>query len=168
MPRKRIKFKGKKVIDLTKLTDDLYESICKDVSMAEMMREYDYDKVGLKYSYWFMFDKSDPKICKEVWDLHKATVMEKWRSDKLNSYKRPWLWYKCEAKEGLKIIGYEDFPLNVVGFYNGEPCFGDEKPIYEKHPVYESEREYLTRVKKLEPWELAELVKDKTLLGGED
>ena len=143
MPRKRIKGKKKK-INLRILTHDLYESICDKVSLVEMLRDYDYNNVGAKYSYWFMFDKNDPEKCKEVWDLHKEAVMEKWKLDKNNAGKRPFLWWVCERPEDIKIIRYEKYKD-----FNGKPEPREMWPdghIETEYPIYEGETAYLRRL----------------------
>jgi len=68
MPRKRIKSKQKLIINHKRLTNELYESICKKVSMSELLG--DYKHLGHKYGHYFkMFDASNLKACKEIWNL---------------------------------------------------------------------------------------------------
>jgi len=107
MTKKRIKSKRKRTIDLTVLTNELYESICSYTTLDEILTD-DYCPwkfVGVATGwkpYWKPFDKDDPKICKKVWDMHKKEVMDRWRADKVNAGSRPWLWWVCEANFSSK------------------------------------------------------------------
>lgn len=153
MPKKRIRFKKKFNVDYAKLTEELYESICKYVSLAEMLG--DYEHLGYKYGQYFvMFDKNDPKACRKIWNLHKKAVMERWKTDD-NAGSRPFLWWICERPEEIKIIRYEKY-TNLGG--EPEPVEIDIKGTLEyEYPIYESETAYLKRLNLLEAWEIKAL-----------
>lgn len=151
MPRKRIKSKKKLIIDYTKLTDELFESICKKASMSELIGNYKH--LGYKYGYYFkMFDANNFKVCNEIWDMHKEEVMKRWKLDKNNAGKRPFLWWVCERPEEIKIIRYDKY-TDLQG--NPEPLeMWPDGHIETEYPVYEGETAYLRRLNILEDWEI--------------
>ncbi|MBA7564369.1 hypothetical protein ES695_10435 [Candidatus Atribacteria bacterium 1244-E10-H5-B2] len=160
MPKKRTRFKKKFNIDYTRLTDELYESICHKVSMEEMLGGYKhlgyFKDMGFDRGYYFMFDKNDPKICRKIWNLHKKAVMERFKTDpKNNAGTRPFLWWISERPENMKVIGSEDFIINSVGCYNGVEIVPEgEEPEIEKYTIYEDQFTYLKRLGLLEGWEI--------------
>ncbi len=140
MPRKRIKFKGKKVINFNNLTEELYEAICSKNSMEELITRKQ------------MFDKNNPDLCKQIWSLHKEEVTSRRKLDKNNAGKRPCLWWVCERPEDIKILRYDKY-TNI----NGKPEPVEMWPdghIETEYPIYEGETAYLERLGLLEDWEL--------------
>jgi len=160
MPKKRVKSKQKLTINYNNLTEELYEAICKDVSMFEHLG--DYKHLGFEYGQYFtMFNKNNPKVCKEIWNLHKDEVMARWKNEPGRAGTRPFLWWTVEAPEPrIKITRVEKYNIDrysKTAFY----CPGGDHEIVKEK--LESEREYLTRLNLLEPWEVAELEKDKSI-----
>jgi len=152
MPRKRIKSKLKRITNYNNLTDELYQAICKKVSMYELLG--DYKQLGYKHgNYFVMFDKTDSKVCKQLWDLHKNEVMEKWKNEPYTAGTRPFLWWIVEAPEprikGTRVKKYSIDKNSNITYWPG----GELERVYEE---LEPEREYLTRLNLLEPWEIAE------------
>lgn len=156
MPKKRIRFKKKFILNYARLTEDLYDAICKCVSFEEFLEGYKH--LGYKYgNYFVMFDKNDPKVCRRIWNLHKKAVMEKWKTDpKNNAGRRPFLWWICERSEDIKFLRFEKHTNE-----RGEPepiedIYPDGHTEFE-FPIYESETAYLKRLNLLEAWEIKAL-----------
>jgi hypothetical protein len=152
MPRKRIKSKQKLIINHKRLTNELYESICKKVSMSELLG--DYKHLGYKYGYYFkIFNASNLEACKEIWNLHKDEVMNRWKLDKNNAGKRPFLWWIVEAPEPKRkvkqIRRYYKYP-------NGKIIYTALGDLKEEVIEEETDKEYLRRLDLLEDWEIKE------------
>lgn len=101
MPRKRVKSKREGGINLKNLTDELYESICNEISFEEILdcSELEQEQRYFDGYNYLLFNKGDPELCRQIWNMHKVAVMEKWKQDKNNAGKRPFLWWIAEAPE---------------------------------------------------------------------
>lgn len=138
MPRKRIKDKKKINYRIMNLYDDLHCAL-----------------TGGFFDDIVNIDWNDKELVKNLWEWHGEKIMNEWKNDPTHAGKRPKIfWYIFAKKEDFKILRYEDYVTNAVGYYCGEPCTPNEKPIIRKDPVFESETAYLDRKGLLEPWEL--------------
>ncbi|MHB8277491.1 MAG: hypothetical protein ACYDIA_07550 [Candidatus Humimicrobiaceae bacterium] len=161
MPRKRVKSKQKLIINYTKLTGDLYQSICEEVSMEELLDGSDYENTGYGNGfYYWMFDKKDIEMCKKIWKIHKDEVMKLWKLDKNNVGKRPFLWWKCEAPEPKKKIGrVMRYTLEKNPEGKSQLFYTDSGKLERVRYEIETEEEYLRRLDLLEDWEIKEFKK---------
>ena len=92
------------VIDYTKLTPEIYDSICGKSALEEMFVGSIWENTGYgNGNYHWPFDKNDPKMCKEVWKPTKEKVMKRWKQDPNNAGKKLWLWWEYEAPEKPKV-----------------------------------------------------------------
>ncbi len=100
MVKKLIKSKRKKTINLNILTHELYEALCNYTSMEELLPDSIFEGLGHRDGYyWRPFNKDDPIKCKQIWNIHKKELMQRWFSYKVNDGRRPWIWWMCEAPE---------------------------------------------------------------------
>ena len=148
MPRKRIKSKKKNIYRFMELYGDLH---CVLTWMPP---------TGVKDIDW-----QDKELVRNLWERHGQKIMNEWRTDPTNAGKRPKIWWHIHVKrKDFRILRYEDFVTNAVGYYNGKSCTGGEEPIIAKHPVYESQTAYLDRKGLLEDWEVEYFKKNRKYL----
>lgn len=120
--------------------------------MEEMFDKSDKERQGLFFNGrdYLFFDKSNIKICKEIWQRHKNEVMRIWKSDISNSGKRPFTWWIVEAPEPKikvkRIHKYYKYP-------DGQIVYTEAGDLKEERLEEETEREYLKRLNLLEEWE---------------
>ncbi len=98
MPRKRIKNKRVKILDLNFLTDDLFEALVDEVSISELIDAGPFEDVGFyDGSDWLAFDKSDAALCAKMWDLHGQEVIKRHKAS--GAKDDPWIYKVTQNKE---------------------------------------------------------------------
>ncbi len=136
------------------LSQDQYDHLVDGFALLDSVRPW-FGKLG------FPFRSEGHR--KRLYQLHKAKLL----SD-AGLFRRPHAWWSYDAPERRHIIDGE--PLRAIwseGLWFGEARREEiDGPDDPRRPIYESEKDYLTRLDLLTPAEQAEVNTEKTGFDG--
>jgi len=75
--------------------------------MGDLFRKVENRKAGIDNLNGWLFDKDDPKVCKEIWKRHGRALMARWKSDPGNDGYNPWLFHEIQEIKKLENLNKE-------------------------------------------------------------